>query len=58
MDEKTKQALYRQEQKFAKQLIKIEKEKWGDAEHCTCLGYAIVTVFGEKWEKELLKDRS
>jgi len=22
-------------------LKEIEKEKWDDAEHCTCLGYAI-----------------
>lgn len=40
-------------EEVADKLIKIEKDKWEDAEHCTCLGYAIVSVFGEKYEKIL-----
>jgi hypothetical protein len=28
------------------ELIKIENERWEDAKHCTCLGYAIIQVAG------------
>lgn len=46
----------RQEERdrIGKKLLKMENEKWGDAEHCSCLGYAISTIFGEKYE-ELMK---
>lgn len=27
-------------------VFQIEKEKWRDAEHCTCLGYALVQLAG------------
>lgn len=45
-------------EKIAEKLLEIEKEKWDDAVHCTCLGYAIVTIFGDKYEKKIkeLKD--
>ena len=43
------------------ELFKIESEKWRDAEHCTCLGYAIVQLAGgedseegKKWQAKLL----
>lgn len=43
----------KEKNRIAKKLVKIEKEKWKDEEHCTCLGYAIVTIFGEKYEEQL-----
>ena len=42
--------------KTADKLVKIELDKWNDEVHCTCLAYAIVKVFGEKYEK-ILKQR-
>jgi len=54
-EEKVNQSLLSQKEEIVKKLIEIEKEKWNDAYHCTCLGYAIVQVFGEKHEEELLK---
>ena len=33
-------------EELVEQLFKVEKEKWHDAEHCTCLGYALVEVCG------------
>lgn len=48
-------------QKVLEELFEIEKEKWGDAVHCSCLGYAIVQIAGgedsedgKKWERRLL----
>jgi len=43
----------RERQKLAEELIRIEKNKWEDAIHCSCLRYAIVTVFGEEYEDKL-----
>jgi hypothetical protein len=28
------------------ELFQIEKEKWKDCDHCTCLGYAIIQIAG------------
>ena len=41
--------------KVANKLVEIEKRKWKKEVHCTCLGYAIVEVFGEKYEKILME---
>ena len=49
--EMVKKAMKEQRQEIANKLIDIENSKWKDAEHCTCLGYAIVTIFGEEYEK-------
>lgn len=35
------QALESQKEEIISKLKKIEKERWSDAEHCTCLAYAI-----------------
>ena len=35
-------------QKIIEKLETIEKEKWEDAEHCTCLSYAIDMLKNEK----------
>ena len=32
---------------------KVEKAKWKDAEHCTCLGFAIGHIGGKKWEEKV-----
>ena len=45
--------LLQERERIAEELVKIEKRKWKDAEHCSCLGYAIVTVFGEEYEDKL-----
>ena len=45
-------------EEIVNKLVEIEKRKWNDAVHCTCLGYAIVEIFGEEYEKVLLKIRS
>lgn len=56
MEEKIKEAEDRKVKEIADKLVQIEKEKWDDAEHCNCLGYAIVTVFGEEYEEKLKND--
>lgn len=48
---KIDELLKSQREEIAKQFIEIEKDKWKDAEHCTCLGYAIVKIFGKKYER-------
>jgi len=45
--------LQQERERIAEELVKIEREKWKDAKHCSCLGYAIVKVFGEKYEDRL-----
>lgn len=45
-------------EEITEQLFKIEKEKWKDAEHCTCLGYSIIEVAGgeeSRGGKEMVK---
>jgi len=44
------------------EVFEVEKEKWNDAVHCTCLGYALVKLAGgedseggKKMEERLLK---
>ena len=41
--------------RIVRKMLKIEKEKWKDAIHCTCLAYAIVSIFGERYEKIIKK---
>ena len=52
---KIDELLKSQREEIAKQFIEIEKDKLKDAEHCTCLGYAIIKIFGKKYEKILQK---
>lgn len=33
-------------ERVIQELFGIEKDKWNDAEHCTCLGYALVKLSG------------
>ncbi len=35
-----------EEKEIIEKLFAIEKEKWHDAVHCTCLGYALVELCG------------
>lgn len=44
------------------ELFTVEKEKWADAVHCTCLGYALIqlsggedSIEGQEMEKRLLE---
>jgi len=46
-----RQARQREREVIVNKMLKIEKTKWHDCEHCTCLAYAIVSIFGEKYEK-------
>lgn len=38
--------------KIIEELIQIQKERWSDAIHCTCLGFAIVQIAGGEDSKE------
>jgi hypothetical protein len=44
--EKIEQTYKQCGENILEELIKIENERWEDAKHCTCLGYAIIQVAG------------
>jgi len=47
-----RETLTKQEEGIIEKLFTIEKRKWNDAEHCSCLGYAIIQIAGgEESEK-------
>ena len=53
--EEIKKAIPKMEEEIVKHYIaileQIDKEKWNDAEHCSCLGYAISLMKGEEPEE-------
>ena len=51
ISDQLRQARQREREVIVNKMLKIEKTKWHDCEHCTCLAYAIVSIFGEKYEK-------
>ena len=46
INQKLQQAEQRKIEEIIEELFKIEKEKWNDAEHCSCLGYALIKISG------------
>jgi len=46
------QAVEEERARVVEELFEMEKNKWKDVEHCTCLGYAIIQVVGGEDSKE------